>query len=104
MRVKNRCCHQSPTKTGRRARGQLRTVWLAILIMLSAGALKAAWPTAVASGEKKASGGMRSRYVAIPPRADTDLRRRGAFLARKLNLPLIAESDVTGVLIREFRK
>lgn len=44
------------------------------------------------------------RYVAVPPNAGTDARRKAAFLARKHRLPLVAEPGVTQVEIRSFSR
>lgn len=82
-----------------------RRIVLALLMLLSAAAVRAAWPAGEPVGtQTRSNNKLRSRYVAIPQRADTDLRRRGAHLARKFDLPLIAEPGVNGVVIREFRK
>lgn len=104
MRVKN---YRRAIPTSRPALS--RRALIAMLLLLSAGATRAAWTngseneTAPAQRKPSTPGAARSRYVAIPHGADTELRRRGAYLARKLNLPLIAETTVKGVVIKEFR-
>lgn len=98
MRVNSRR-HVSPTRHG----GLSRRAVLALFLLLSAGAAKAAWPSVIATPKKPTASRTRAQYVAIPHPGTAEWRRRGAYVARKHSLPLIAEPGVVGVVIKEFR-
>lgn len=79
----------------------------ALVVLLALGVPALAMVAVGATPSRRSSAGRtynRGKYVAIPHPADADTRRKGAYLARSRKLPLIAETGVTEVVIKEYAR
>lgn len=81
------------------ARRRLLIGLLAVIVVVTAAIIKSSVDPRPYVQPLSAAG----RYVALPHPATADMKREAAFLARKYQLPLIAEPDATSVEIRRFK-
>lgn len=90
-----------PTATPRTLSRRALVVLFALAVPALAMVAVGATPNRRGATERTSN---RGKYVAIPHPADADTRRKGAYLARSRKLPLIAESGVTEIVIKEFAR
>lgn len=90
-----------------RRAGVRKAAVIGLVIILLAGATLAAWKSSTGQrtvNHVRAEPPLRNQYVAMPHPADRATRRKAEYLARALNLPLVADSKVRTITVMEFRR